>query len=232
MWIVEHLTRMRGDRVCVGLLDSSSGARMRPHLSSRQPWTRDHLGSNGGPLDVGAVVELEKPQRTGTPPQIEDHYIRAIQRVGRLRDHVFWEALMEHASAHISVALGAGVMPHGRGSAACPPGQGERSLASISPVSCELVQRGDRLRVELDQPLFGLMDVAVTDVRLYDIDGLPCRDAVRSAAVRLASGLRPILSIGLARPFGTPPLHWLQVNNIHFPDYYDDHPTVRGDPQR
>ena len=45
---------------------------------------------------------------------------------------------------------------------------------------------------------------------------------------RLAAGEDVILSVGLSRAMaigGARPAHWLQVNNIHFVDYFDDHPA-------
>jgi hypothetical protein len=45
---------------------------------------------------------------------------------------------------------------------------------------------------------------------------------VRRVADRLAQGVPALLSVGLTRPFSTrpdePPLHWLQVNNLHLED--------------
>ena len=42
----------------------------------------------------------------------------------------------------------------------------------------------------------------------------------------LIGGVQPvILSVGLSAPFNG--YHWLRVDNIHFRDYFDDHPVFR-----
>ena len=51
-------------------------------------------------------------------------------------------------------------------------------------------------------------------------DGFECR-------VRLSDGTpdEAILSLGLSPAFNG--AHWLRVDNIHFRDYFDDHPVFR-----
>ena len=47
----------------------------------------------------------------------------------------------------------------------------------------------------------------------------PMRKRIEAAAAALAAGQPTILSVGLTRAMtradGSPPMHWLQVNNIH-----------------
>jgi hypothetical protein len=67
------------------------------------------------------------------------------------------------------------------------------------------------------------LDLSVTDLRLYADDGArPDTKAIRDVADRLARGVPALLSVGLTRPFSSrpdePPLHWLQVKNIHLED--------------
>ena len=74
-------------------------------------------------------------------------------------------------------------------------------------------------------------DLSVTDLRLYTDDGArPAAETIRDVADRLARGVPVLLSVGLTRPFSArpdePPLHWLQVNNIHL----EDDPTWRLTP--
>ena len=42
---------------------------------------------------------------------------------------------------------------------------------------------------------------------------------------RVQSGEPVILSVGLSQAFNG--AHWLRVDNIHFRDYFDDHPVFR-----
>jgi hypothetical protein len=39
------------------------------------------------------------------------------------------------------------------------------------------------------------------------------------------SGEPVLLSVGLSQAFNG--VHWLRVDNIHFRDYFDDHPVFR-----
>ncbi len=66
-------------------------------------------------------------------------------------------------------------------------------------------------------------DLSVTDIRLYADDHVT-RDARAVAATdrRLRRGTPIIISVGLTRAFATgptfPPVHWMQVNNLHLED--------------
>jgi len=65
------------------------------------------------------------------------------------------------------------------------------------------------------------LDLSITDIRLYQSDHVtPNADLISRIDQRLKSGADVILSVGLTRPFASSPdlspMHWLQVNNIHF----------------
>lgn len=68
------------------------------------------------------------------------------------------------------------------------------------------------------------MNLSVTDIRLYHVDSFtPNEEKVNFVAERLAKEAkmgRVILGLGLTRPFaeheGGEPVHWVQVNGIHF----------------
>ncbi|HXH09492.1 MAG TPA: hypothetical protein VNP04_06995 [Alphaproteobacteria bacterium] len=67
------------------------------------------------------------------------------------------------------------------------------------------------------------LDCGVTDIRLYGNDHVtPNTKEVERITKRLKSSAGLILSVGLTRPFAGspdfPPVHWLQVNNIHLRD--------------
>jgi len=74
----------------------------------------------------------------------------------------------------------------------------------------------------VSDPEFDL-DLSVTDIRLFAGDQFT-PDAKRLAWMeeRLQTTRTAILGVGLTRPFSgsrdQPPLHWLQVNNIHLAD--------------
>jgi hypothetical protein len=75
------------------------------------------------------------------------------------------------------------------------------------------------VRMKLGDADFDL-DLGVTDIRLYGRDYVtPDRAVVDHISGELANGTPVLLSVGLTRPFAkspdTPPLHWLQINNVH-----------------
>jgi hypothetical protein len=68
--------------------------------------------------------------------------------------------------------------------------------------------------------------LSVTDLRLvYDDHVSIRREAFGDAVQRIQRGVPMILSVGLTRPFAPRaddnPVHWLQVNNLHFEDSPD-----------
>jgi hypothetical protein len=63
----------------------------------------------------------------------------------------------------------------------------------------------------------------VTDIRLYGADHVtPDAAIVQRVAERLQGAPEVILGVGLTRAFrgadDEPAMHWLQVNNLHFPN--------------
>jgi hypothetical protein len=65
----------------------------------------------------------------------------------------------------------------------------------------------------------------VFDFRLRDEQGVPIDPLWKVIRRRVLAGEPVILSVGLSRTFNGS--HWLRVDNIHFRDYFDDHPVFR-----
>jgi hypothetical protein len=105
-------------------------------------------------------------------------------------------------------------------------GHGDASLGCFRPTRAHLflqqtLQR-NRLRMSFPSGPFRLL-VPVTDIRLDGPDHVtPAPDVVRRVNERLKLGSDVLLSVGVSRAFKKsshePARHWLQVNNIHFPD--------------
>src|SRR5215210_1099974 len=55
--LVDHLTRMQPGYFCAAGIDLESGRHVRPVLR-RGRLTTDLLGTNGGPFDIGSVLDL------------------------------------------------------------------------------------------------------------------------------------------------------------------------------
>ena len=124
---------------------------------------------------------------------------------------------------------GTDLRPHGTHACAVEVGHGVASLG------CFLPPRRPNLFLQRRDPLSGgrirlqlvsgphVFEVSVTDLRLYCADHVtPDPDVVQRVAERLQDGPEAILGVGLTRQFRLtpeePPLHWLQVNNLHFAD--------------
>jgi hypothetical protein len=75
--VVNHLTRMRGERICVAGIDMQTGEHVRPTTSAAAPLTRRLLRSNGGPFEVGAVVDLGSA-RSGAAPDRSQSCVRVV----------------------------------------------------------------------------------------------------------------------------------------------------------
>lgn len=82
----------------------------------------------------------------------------------------------------------------------------------------------DHLRMEGECRDHTHMEVPSTD-RLRDEKGVPIDSLWKVIRRRIQSGEPVILSVGLRQPFNG--IHWLGADNIHFRDYFDDHPVFR-----
>ena len=79
-----------------------------------------------------------------------------------------------------------------------------------------------RVRVLINDGEFDL-DLGVTDARLYRPESAtPDEKKIEEVRARLRTTEKVLLSVGLSRAYATgpdrPPVHWLQVNNLHFED--------------
>ena len=229
---VSHLTRMQRGTVCVAGLDVETGRHVRPVppmgvLQSRVTATR------GGPFDMATVVDLGLTRPVPSPPETEDFeftwwHARAIRHV---EPGLFWERLQFVARPSLATLFGPQLRTIGRASsrrAVTDLGTGCASLGVLIPrgqPGLTLSAKPDGravVRVALTDGDMSL-DLSVTDLRLYADDGVrPDVEMIHNVADRLARGVPALLSVGLTRPFSArpdePPLHWLQVNNIHLQD--------------
>jgi hypothetical protein len=226
--VVNHLTRMRKGGVCAAGLDLSTRCHVRPVLPAGQLGSH-MLARHRGPLDMAVLVELGEAGSAGTPPHVEDHLFEwwLAWRVEDLAPRRFWRMLQAVAGTRVSELFGPELQPLPSGACAAPQGAGRASLGCLVPVgspqlSLHKTPGGAQIRLSLADGEYAL-NLSVTDARLYLPDlQTPDAERVNDAAKRLERGVPSILSLGLTRPFakaeGAPPMHWLQVNNIHLED--------------
>ena len=224
--VINHLTRMQSGYICAAGVDvhAKQHVRLMPARGHLRP---ELLAAHGGLFDMAVILEVGPTKRIGAPPEIEDREfdLRQTKFLGVLAPHRFWNMLTQMAQPKLTDIFGDALRARSSGSCAVEAGKGKASLGCLTPArppELLLRQRPDKpaqVRLRVSDGQFDL-DLAVTDIRLYGPDhATPDIEAIEAVASRLRSET-VILSVGLTRPY-TPsdnlaPMHWLQVNNIHF----------------
>jgi hypothetical protein len=226
---VTDITRMERGYFCVAGVDVDDGTHVRPVQPMGR--LRDNLcARSGGPFDMAIVVDLGLTRPIPSPPEVEDHeftpwHARAVRSID---PDLFWGMLTHLSRPSLRTIFGPDLRHAGAGSAIVDQGGGTASLGCLRPH----VQPTMYLRPRVDKPpqprlrfsdgTFDL-DLSITDLRLVERDHQTVRREFFDAAVRrLDEGVPVLLSVGLTRPYasdeGREPVHWLQVNNLHFED--------------
>lgn len=213
--VVTDLTRMYDGHICAAGIDLKTHSRVRP-VNGRLPGTM--LRRNGGPLEIGAIVELGPTLRAGRPPEVEDVHFDPTQcrPLGQMNHDEFFAMCQDSVSDDLGV-IGPALRQQGR-SLVTPEGEGDCSLVLLewneSPHI--FINSNGRLRFSLSDQI----ELSVTDVRLYN-NALRAPDAEKVRRLNEALQQQPnvILALGLGRAWSPtpakPPLHYLQLNNVH-----------------
>lgn len=224
--VVNHLTRMRGDRICVAGVDWESATHVRPVTQAASPMTRALLRSNDGLFEIGALVDLGSVTACGHPPETEDHRFTPsnAQYEETLAPEVYLQLLDIVRSESLEEGFGPDLERATTWKYAVPVGAGTRSLVVVRPRARCRVSVDDRFgrpKVSLE---FRDVDpqtyVPVTDLRFYEADQTTIRrDVVANVDSRLRRGTGAYIMFGLGRPWADDPdHHWLQVNGICLAD--------------
>ena len=205
-------------------VESNTQRHVRPVLT-RGRLTTDLLRTNGGPFDLGSVVDLGPTTNAGHAPELEDRRFdpSSARRLFDDDPDDFWDALDGLAQESLEVIFGSALELWDE-SGTVDVGEGTASLGCLRPEKQPWLYIDHRgtVRLVLDY-LIPSVDLSVNDLRLYEADHrTPRRDLVSSVQKRLKAGVEAILSVGLTRPWqkrgDTAERHWLQVNNIHLKD--------------
>ena len=223
--VVDHLARLDDGSVGVAGIDGS-----HEHIAPMRaaPWGTASTARAGGPFGVGHMVDLGFARRRGVPPAVEERDVDegAVRDLGRLADGDFWSLLETLGHDSLPVLFGEDLVRLPTGSACVPQGRGRASLGCLRcPGPAELFRRGGQLRMGIDDLGLGSLDLAVFDFRLRDEHGVPVDALWKVIRRRVLAGEPVILSLALSRPFNGS--HWLRIDNLHFRDYFDDHPVFR-----
>ena len=223
--VINHLTRMSAGYCCVAGLDVETDHHVRPVLRGQRLRTA-LLARNGGPFDMGVIVDLGDVTPNATPPEIEDQVFdpETATAMNVETAQAFWQRLRRSSRPYLQEIFGHELKMRGPRSCGVDVDEGIASLgclAVITPPTLYIRQPDGSVRIQVADGEFDL-DVSVTDIRLYGPDHTtPDDEVVRRIADVLERGAEAILAVGLTRPFaspGFPPVHWLQVNNIHLRD--------------
>ena len=210
--------------VCVSGVDLETEEHVRPVLRGGR-LTTDLLRPNGGPFDIGAVVDLGPSTYAGRAPELEDHRFDPAEAKWLFDDKPdnFWDAIDSLATKSLEEIFGSALELWDE-SGTVDVGEGQASLGCLRPEKQPwmYVDHRGTVRLVLDY-LMPSVDMSVTDLRLYERDGrTPRRNLAQSLQKRLESGVEAILSVGLTRPWqkrgDDAERHWLQINNIHLKD--------------
>jgi hypothetical protein len=223
--VVDHLARLEDGSVAVAGIDNE-----HQHVAPRSAgsWTTAATTRAGGPFGVGELVDLGFSRRVGLPPAVEEREVdeSILRPLGRMSDGDFWSLLEILGQDSLPAIFGDDLVRQPTGSASVPEGRGKASLGVLRcPGPAELFVRGGQLRMGLDDLGIGALDLAVFDFRLRDEHGVPIDALWKVIRRRVSAGEPVLLSVGLTRPFNGS--HWLRIDNIHFRDYFDDHPVFR-----
>ncbi len=222
--LVNHLTRMQPGYFCAAGIDLEKETHVRPVLR-RGRLTTDLLSTNGGPFDVGSVLDLGPTTYAGGAPELEDYSFDPANAHRLFDDDAgdFWDALDGVAQESLEEIFGPALELWDE-SGTVDVGEGNASLGCLKPEKQPwlYVDHRGTVRMVLDY-LLPSVDLSVNDLRLYERDGrTPRRNLVAGVQRRLEAGVETILSVGLTRPWqkrgDTAERHWLQVNNIHLED--------------
>ena len=221
--VVNHLTRMQPGYICVAGVDLATGRHVRPVSESGRLGTV-LLVRERGPFDIAAVADLGPAKPAGQAPEWEDHRFERFKarRIESLAPADFWRSLTLVSAERLRDLFGPDLRPNGHG-ATVDVGKGKASLGCLAGVRPVLYITPDgKIRAQFRSEGFDL-DLSVTDIRLYEANGLTARAAcVVDLNRRLTAGIEAILSLGLGRAWlkeGEPVSHhWLQLNNLHLAD--------------
>lgn len=218
---------MHGLNICVAGIEKESRQHLRPVTGAGDDrMNRKLLSDQGGPFELGAVVDLGPVEAYPRPPAVEDHRFDPglAHRIRRLDADEYLALLDEVSCRNLRGAFGPELKRRGQRKYATDLGKGDRTLACVrlqSPLMLEINPFG---RLELRFESAGRTAYApVNDLRFYEDDQVAFRhEVIEDVSNRLRSGVDTWVMFGLTRPWKTSDddleKHWLQVNGLCLED--------------
>jgi hypothetical protein len=210
---------MKPGYICVAGIDPATGKHVRPVLAGRLG--AGLLRKNGGPFEIGGLVDLGAVKLVGQQPEIEDHLfsLENLAYIKRVSPAELWDYLLKTSEKELKRIFGEDLEQNGNG-CIVNLNSGTASLGNLQQAKILHlgVNRFDKIRIGLSDGNSS-PDLSVTDIRLYANDHQTPRQEIVSAVASRMSKTGVILAVGLSRPFTKPgetvARHWLQLNNIH-----------------
>jgi hypothetical protein len=216
---------MREQRICLAGIEPGSKQHLRPVADSDNPLGRDLLAESGGPLGLGAVVDLGETRARPAPPAIEDREFQPdrARRIGQLSPDEYTELLEAASHRSLREAFGPDLQRCGPHTYAADPGHGDRSLACVRLRRRSLLWIDDfGLQLAFEE-VSRTARIRITDLRFFEEDQSTLRYAlIDDVSARLKQGTRVWVMFGLGRAWKVredqPERHWLQVNGLCLED--------------
>ncbi len=110
--LINHLTRMQADCICVAGIDLHSGLHIRP-VGNRQ-LSAQLLRCHGGPLELGTVLDIGESTFAGRFPEIEDRLCDPSMwsQIDKMTPHLFFDKMSSLASESLCEIFGSELQPH------------------------------------------------------------------------------------------------------------------------
>ncbi len=223
--VINHLTRMRTQRICIAGIDLERGTHVRPVTPKADLLTRDLLTENGGPLELAALIDIGQPEAVADPPESEDHRVHArdLKRARTLVGDEYLEVLSARTDPDLETAFGPALQRR-KWKYAIDKGEGHASLAVVKARRRPELEVGRYGKLQLrfndpDTPTY----LSVADIRFVEPDHKTIRtNVVDDVHARLQRGVGVYVMFGLSRAFtaigDNQDRHWLQVNGLCLED--------------
>jgi hypothetical protein len=199
--LITHITRMRGQYICVAGIDPGTRKHVRPIANVQLD--RNLLRKNGGVFEIGALVDLGPTRYVGRAPEVEDHKfsLSNLRFVRRVTPAELWECLAQTAAKSLGAIFGKDLKANGRGcTVALRSGDASLGHLQVARLPHFAVNQQDRVRIMISDGTFS-PDLSVTDIRLYEKDHVkPRQDIVAAVAARFPK-TQLVLAVGLSRQF-------------------------------
>lgn len=222
--VVNHLTRMSPGRICVAGIDVSSRQHVRPVVS--EGLATYLLQRNGGPFDMGNIVDLGFTIPQPRIPKVEDHsfYEENAKIVRQAMADGFWCLLKRISRGDLVEIFGDELVSTVNGRAYLPVNTGKASLGCLVPMDKPrlFIDRREKLRISIVTKIGGnVVNLALscTDIRFYMNDHVGIDENVVFSINERLKKENVVLGVGVGYPLAAsdyyPEAHWLQVNAVH-----------------